>query len=106
GRQARAHALEVIDHPIRRHPEAHGKAAVHFLGLRRDVPELLSATDVFALASRSEGMGRVLVEAMAMGLPCVASRVSGIPDVVDDGVTGILVPPDEPEQFAAAIESL
>ena len=84
--------------------EDHG--VVHFVGLRRDVPRLLSAMDIFALPSLNEGMGRVLVEAMAMELPCVASRVSGTPDVVRDGVTGMLVPPSDAEQLAGALSAL
>jgi glycosyltransferase involved in cell wall biosynthesis len=81
-------------------------ATVHLLGLRQDVPRLLSAMDLFVLPSLNEGMGRVLVEAMAMELPCIASRVSGIPDVVDDGRTGLLVPPRDPEALASATRRL
>jgi glycosyltransferase involved in cell wall biosynthesis len=76
------------------------------LGLRQDVPRLLSTMDLFVLPSLNEGMGRVLVEAMAMELPCIASRVSGIPDVVDDRITGRLVPPRDAEALAGAIRTL
>lgn len=79
---------------------------VHFLGLRRDVSRLLNVMDIFALPSLNEGMGRVLVEAMAMNLPCVASHVSGVPDVVRDGRTGLLVPPADPDQLAEALLAL
>ena len=79
------------------------RGTVHFVGLRRDVPRLMAAMDVFTLPSLNEGMGRVLVEAMAMELPCVASRVSGIPDVVSEGETGLLVPAREPEALATAL---
>jgi glycosyltransferase involved in cell wall biosynthesis len=75
-------------------------------GLRHDVPCLLSAMDIFVLPSLNEGMGRVLVEAMAMELPCVASRVSGIQDVVEDRNTGILVPPRDPDALAQAVRAL
>jgi glycosyltransferase involved in cell wall biosynthesis len=80
--------------------------AAQFLGLRRDVARLMAAFDLFALPSLNEGMGRVLVEAMAMELPCVASRVSGTPDVVAHEETGLLVPPADPAALAAALQRL
>lgn len=79
---------------------------VHFLGLRRDVPYLLPLLDLLVLPSRNEGMGRVIVEAQAAGLPVVATRVGGIPDLVADGRTGLLVPPGDPAALAAAVRSL
>jgi glycosyltransferase involved in cell wall biosynthesis len=82
------------------------RGTVHFVGLRRDVPRLMAAMDLFTLPSLNEGMGRVLVEAMAMELPCIASRVSGIPDVVAEGTTGLLVPAREPGDLAAALRAL
>lgn len=81
-------------------------AAVHFLGKRTDVPLILAAADVFVLSSLWEGMGLVLVEAGAVGLPAVATQVDGIPEVVEDGATGILVPPRQPELLAGAIVAL
>jgi glycosyltransferase involved in cell wall biosynthesis len=83
-----------------------GPGAMHLVGLRRDIPQLLTAMDLFVLPSLNEGMGRVLVEAMATELPCIASRVSGIPDVVAADVTGLLVPPRDPEALASAILTL
>lgn len=79
---------------------------IHFTGMRRDVGRYLDAMDVFALPSLNEGMGRVLVEAMAMELPCVGARVSGIPDVIEDGRTGLIVPPANPNALAAALRRL
>jgi glycosyltransferase involved in cell wall biosynthesis len=64
---------------------------VHLVGLRRDVPELLRAFDVFALASRWEGLPRVFPQAMAAGLPIVATRVDGAPDAITPGENGWLV---------------
>ena len=77
-----------------------------FLGLRHDVAELMAAMDVFVLTSINEGMGRVLLEAGAAGTPAVATRVGGVPDIIRDGVTGILVPPREPEAIAEAVLAL
>ena len=76
---------------------------VVFLGLRSDVPELLQMSDVAVLPSLNEGMGRAAVEALAAGRPVVASRISGIQDVVADGETGLLVPPADPRALADAI---
>jgi len=76
---------------------------VHFAGHRSDVGRCLEAMDVFVLPSLNEGMGRVLVEAMAMRVPCVASDVSGIRDLVKPGVNGLLVPPADAGALAEAI---
>lgn len=77
--------------------------AVRFLGLRRDVPELLCAADVFVLASRWEGMGGVLLEAMALEAPIVASDLATLRDAVPDQRHATLVPPNRPPELAAAI---
>jgi glycosyltransferase involved in cell wall biosynthesis len=79
---------------------------VIFLGYRTDVATCLAAADVFVLPSLNEGMGRALVEAMTMGKPVVASRVSGIPTLVRDGDNGLLVPPGDARALAQAIGSL
>lgn len=79
---------------------------VIFTGFRTDIAEINSTFDVAVLASYFEGMGRVLLEAMAVGKPIVATRVGGIVDVVDDSDTGILVPPREPEALAQALITL
>jgi len=79
--------------------------AVRFAGFRTDVPALLGVMDCFALAStRTEGVPGSLLQAAAAGIPLVASRIGGIPEFVDDGVTGLLVPPEDPAALAAAIE--
>lgn len=79
---------------------------VAFLGLRNDVPDLLPLFDLVVLPSLNEGMGKVAVEAMAAGRPVVASRIVGIKDVVQDGLTGLLVPPEDPQALAQAISAL
>jgi glycosyltransferase involved in cell wall biosynthesis len=79
---------------------------VKFLGWRDDIPEIMPLFDIFVLPSLNEGMGRVLVEAMAAGRPVVASRVGGIPDLVRDGETGLLVPPRDELKLAAIISLL
>ena len=80
--------------------------ATELAGARHDVPELLAAADIFVLSTRSEGLPLSILEAMSAGLPVVASRVGGIPELVVDGETGLLVPPGDPASLAAAIERL
>jgi L-malate glycosyltransferase len=79
---------------------------VRFMGHRDDVPVILAVSDLFVLPSESEASPNVIIEAMAAGLPVVASRVGGIPELVADGVTGHLVPPADPPALAAAILDL
>jgi len=73
---------------------------VSFSGMRHDVPELLRQLDVFVLSSISEGISLTLLEAMATALPVVATDVGGNPEVVVDGETGYIVPPQNPEEMA------
>jgi sugar transferase (PEP-CTERM/EpsH1 system associated) len=79
---------------------------VMMLGERRDVPALMRAMDVFVLSSRFEGLPNTVLEAMCAGLPVVASRVGGIPDVVDDGRSGFLFPSEEGTELALKLERL
>jgi glycosyltransferase involved in cell wall biosynthesis len=78
-------------------------SSILMLGFRADVPEILAGSDVLILPSRVEGFGYVLVEAMAVGIPTIASNVSSIPEIVEDGVTGILHPVGDSGAIANAI---
>ena len=79
---------------------------VRWLGHRSDVESVLAAGDVFVLSSVSEGMSNTILEAMAAGLPVVATRVGGADEMVVDGETGWPVPPEEPDAMAGALASL
>jgi glycosyltransferase involved in cell wall biosynthesis len=79
---------------------------VEFHGASRRVAELLADSRLFVLSSRYEGMPNVLLEAMALGLPAVATAVGGVADVMTDGATGVIVPPEDPEALAHAIGDL
>jgi len=80
---------------------------VQFTGLLKDFPvELFRSSDVFVSASESESFGLVFGEAMACGLPVVACRVGGIPEVVEDGVTGRLVPANDTAAMSKALLEL
>jgi glycosyltransferase involved in cell wall biosynthesis len=80
--------------------------AVQLLGRREDVSELMAAADALVHPARWEGFGLVLLEAMRSALPIVATRAGAIPEVVDDGVTGTLVPPEDPAALAGALVEL
>lgn len=77
-----------------------------FTGFREDVPSVIAGTDVVALPSLNEGMGRVLVMAMALGKPIVASRVGGVAELLQNGEAGLLVPPRDAAALAEAILTL
>ena len=79
---------------------------VEFLGRRDDIPALLREADVFVLPSRTEASPSTVLEAMGAGLPIVASRVGGVPEAVTDGVTGLLVPPDNVDALVGAVSHL
>jgi len=79
---------------------------VSWLGQRDDVPELLRALDVLLLPSEEEPFGRALIEAMALEVPVLATRVGGPPEIVDDGVSGRLLDPHDPPAWARAVADL
>ncbi len=79
---------------------------VKMLGVRADVPEILNASDIFVLCSRVEGNPMSVQEAMASGLPVVGTRVGGIPELVEEGVSGLIVPSDDEPALAQALQTL
>ena len=74
-----------------------------WLGSRNDIPELLSASDIGILTSHEEGASNAILECMAAGLPMVATKVGGNPELLENGVTGILVSPKDPHEVADAL---
>jgi glycosyltransferase involved in cell wall biosynthesis len=82
--------------------EEKGLPAV-FVGKQADLKGVLGVADVLVVPSRQEAFGRVLIEAMAAEVPIVATQVGGIPEVCQDGQTGLLVPPEDPGALAAAV---
>ncbi len=83
-----------------------GRERVHLLGIRDDIPDLLAAADLFALASDWEGFPLAILEAMAAGLPIVATRVGCVPEMVEHGRTSLLVSPRDEHALAHALRTL
>lgn len=79
---------------------------VHFMGQRSDIHAWMWAADLFVLSSLNEGLGRVLLEAMASRTPVVATNVGGVPSIIESGVTGLLVPAADSDQLADAMLTL
>jgi len=79
---------------------------IYFTGYRTDLPRIFSQCDIFALTSLNEGFGRVIVEAMACGLPVISTKVGGVPEIIENGVNGILATPNDHYAFAEAIKTL
>jgi glycosyltransferase involved in cell wall biosynthesis len=80
--------------------------AVRFLGFRKDAPDLMAAADLLVLPSLAEAFGLALTEALYLGTPVVATRVGGIPEIVEDGIDGVLVPPGDSATLANALAEL
>ncbi len=92
-----------LEHQVKQlHLEKH----VVLPGFRADVLPLIKGFDMFVMSSETEGLGTSLLDAMAAAKACIGTRVGGIPEVIDDGVTGILVPPHDPPALAGAIVGL
>jgi glycosyltransferase involved in cell wall biosynthesis len=90
-----------LEAAVRREADRLGVAeSVIFAGFRNDVPRVVSNCDVFTLASRFEGLSIALMEAMALARPAVVTRVGGLPEILRDGVEGLLVPPGDEHQLA------
>ena len=103
-----ARFVVVGDGVLRPEMEAHARALgiadrVTFTGWRRDLPRIYPDLDVLVVSSRNEGTPVSAIEAMAAGCPVVATRVGGLPDLIEDGKTGHLVPSEDPPALAAAI---
>lgn len=79
---------------------------VFFLGYRQDIPEIMSACDIFAHPSIREGLGLASLEAMASGLPLITSNVQGVPDYVENGVTGYMCSPMDVDAYAENLNKL
>jgi glycosyltransferase involved in cell wall biosynthesis len=79
---------------------------VHFLGVRPDVDVLLPECDIFALASDWEGMPMAILEAMAAGLPVAATATGGVPELIEQEITGLLAPPGNTQALADALARL
>jgi L-malate glycosyltransferase len=107
-RRPEVHFVIVGEGPLREpllalHRELGLGPACLFAGFRSDVEALLAAFDVFCLSSHMEGLGTSLLDAMAFGRPIVATAAGGIPEAVEDGVSGRVVPPRDPAALAAAL---
>lgn len=119
--------LDAVPQVLARHPETHFVFAgdgpmlqtlterinqeglqerVHLLGLRKDVVNILQSIDLFVLPTHQEALGTAFIEAAAMGVPVVGSNVDGVPEVVEHGKTGLLVPALDAARLAAAINEL
>lgn len=108
-RHRTAHLLIVGEGPLRGALEAARNALglagrIHMPGRLDDIPGLLAASEIFVLASRWEGMPNVVLEAMATGKPIVATTVEGIGELLLEGESGLLVPPESPARLQGAIE--
>jgi glycosyltransferase involved in cell wall biosynthesis len=79
---------------------------VHFLGLRRDIPDVLGAADIFALSSDYEGNPLSVIEAMAAGLPVISTVAGGVPELLQNGKEGFIVQPGRVEEFSEAMMTL
>jgi glycosyltransferase involved in cell wall biosynthesis len=95
----KARILDAID-------ENHLRDSVHLLGYREDLTPLYEVINVLVVPSRSEPFGRVVIEAMVQGVPCIGSNAGGIPEIIEDRLTGLLYPPGDTETLADLIEEL
>jgi sugar transferase (PEP-CTERM/EpsH1 system associated) len=97
--------LEKLDAELREANAGEGSPVI-FAGARQDIPRLLGAMDMFVLPSLNEALPIVILEAMAVGLPAIATRVGGVPEIVQDGATGLLVAPGDEDALLDALSRL
>jgi len=102
------HVLVVGEGPLREQLEVSARslslnAVVSFLGWRKDVASLMAASDLFVLPSTRDSFPMVILEALAIGVPVIATRVGGVPEIIRTGENGILVEPRDPEALARAM---
>jgi glycosyltransferase involved in cell wall biosynthesis len=76
---------------------------IHVLGFRTDVPNIFRGSDLFVLPTHQEALGQAFIEAMAAGLPVIGTHVDGVPELIEDNVNGLLVPPHDPVALRSAI---
>ena len=98
--------LGPLEGEVRGRMARRGVRSLHFLGALEDVREALALYDVLAVPSRRDGRPLVALEALASGVPLLASRVGGLPELIDDGVEGFLLPPGDVDAFARAVARL
>ena len=92
---------------MKQHAERLGLAdVVRFTGPRSDIPEIMRSLTVLVVPSLNEGFGRVIIEANAVGTPVVGADTGGIPEVIEEGITGRLVPPKDPEAMAEVVKEI
>ena len=99
-------SIDFEQHVFATFRQAAPAVTAHRLGYRRDVADLMLASDLLVHGARQEPLGRVLLEAASLQLPIVATDVGGTREILDDGVSGLLVPADDPPATASAIERL
>lgn len=103
-----SHGEEAYEQKIRRRVADNPllQPRVIFSGFRNDIPRMLAAIDLLAFPSYKEAFGNTLLEAMAMGVPIVASNSGGVPEIIEEGVSGILMPPRDGPALAAGLQKL
>jgi glycosyltransferase involved in cell wall biosynthesis len=102
-----AHSKEHYTEQLYRYVEEnHLESHVKFWGFRTDIPDILSRLDILVLPSLQEPFGKIVIEAMAMEKPVVASKVGGVPEIVMDGKTGLLIPPGDSDAICQALQQL
>ena len=79
---------------------------IHLLGFRKDINNVLRGCDLFVLPTHQEALGQAFIEAMAMGLPVIGTHVDGVPELIDSGVNGLLVPAQDIEALRSALTRL